>query len=87
MLGTHVIRELLDQLGEVDERGRVVRAGERAGGEVSLHEAAFDLAGIELIAENVSSQGRGRGVRFKEVAVATVNRRPMPGSRTRQKKT
>lgn len=49
--------------------------------------AAFDLAGIELIAENVSSQGRGRGVRFKEVAVATVNRRPMPGSRTRQKKT
>lgn len=49
--------------------------------------AAFDLAGIELIADNVSSQGRGRGVRFKEVAAATVNRRPVPGSRTRQKKT
>jgi transcriptional regulator with XRE-family HTH domain len=49
--------------------------------------AAFDLAGIELIAENSTSQGRGRGVRFKEVSAAAVNRRPVPASRTRQKKT
>ena len=49
--------------------------------------AAFDLAGIELIAENAASQGSGRGVRFKEVKSATVKQRPVPGTKTRQKKT
>jgi transcriptional regulator with XRE-family HTH domain len=31
--------------------------------------AAFDNAGIELIGENAASDGRGRGVRFKQPAV------------------
>jgi transcriptional regulator with XRE-family HTH domain len=31
---------------------------------------AFDAAGVELIGENALSQGKGRGVRFKEIAVA-----------------
>jgi transcriptional regulator with XRE-family HTH domain len=31
---------------------------------------AFDLAGVELIAENAPSTGHGRGVRFKVVAAA-----------------
>ena len=30
--------------------------------------AALDAAGIELIGENTSSSGRGRGVRFKAAA-------------------
>ena len=30
--------------------------------------AALDAAGIELIGENASSSGRGRGVRFKAAA-------------------
>ena len=30
--------------------------------------AAFEAAGIELIGENASSSGRGRGVRFKAAA-------------------
>ena len=29
---------------------------------------AFDAAGIELIGDNATSQGSGRGVRFKEAA-------------------
>ena len=32
--------------------------------------AAFDLAGVELIAEYAPSTGHGRGVRFKVVAAA-----------------
>lgn len=32
--------------------------------------AAFDGAGVELIGENAASEGRGRGVRFKQIASA-----------------
>jgi transcriptional regulator with XRE-family HTH domain len=40
---------------------------------------AFDASGIELIAENTPSQGKGRGVRFKEAAVpAQRNSQPQP---------
>lgn len=45
--------------------------------------AAFDKAGIELIGENASSDGRGRGVRFKQVARAVVS---APASRSGRKK-
>jgi transcriptional regulator with XRE-family HTH domain len=36
--------------------------------------AAFERAGVELIAENSDSQGRGRGVRFSEPAAKTAKR-------------
>jgi predicted transcriptional regulator len=45
---------------------------------------AFDFAGVELIAENMPSQGKGRGVRFKEAAI-TKAARPPPIT-TRRKK-
>lgn len=31
---------------------------------------AFDRSGVELIGENQTSQGEGRGVRFKEASIA-----------------
>jgi len=45
---------------------------------------AFDAAGVELIGENSLSQGKGRGVRLKEVA---VSKKPVPliGSKSRGK--
>lgn len=46
---------------------------------------AFDLAGIELISENASSQGSGRGVRFKVAASATQSAGP-PSAKSRRKK-
>lgn len=46
---------------------------------------AFDLAGIELIGENASSQGSGRGVRFKVAANATQRVVP-PGAKSRRKR-
>lgn len=46
---------------------------------------AFDLAGIELIGENTSSQGSGRGVRFK-VAARTTQRAAPPGAKSRRKR-
>ena|SRR5690242_5901848 len=36
--------------------------------------AALDAAGIELIGENTSSQGGGRGVRLKAIATLRTNR-------------
>lgn len=44
--------------------------------------AAFDLAGIELIAENSPSAGQGRGVRFK----SEVKMRATGAPRTRLRK-
>ena len=38
--------------------------------------AAFDLAGIELIAENAPSAGQGRGVRFKMGAKVRATEAP-----------
>jgi len=38
--------------------------------------AAFDLAGVELIAENTPSVGRGRGVRFKIGAKVKATEHP-----------
>ena len=46
---------------------------------------AFDQAGIELIGENTPSQGTGRGVRFKVVALA-VKGLALPGQRLRRTK-
>lgn len=46
---------------------------------------AFDLAGIELIGENASSQGSGRGVRFK-VAATSIQRATPPSAKSRRKR-
>ena len=46
---------------------------------------AFDLAGVELISENTSSHGSGRGVRFK-VAATALQRAGQPGTKSRKKK-
>ncbi|MEZ5850079.1 MAG: helix-turn-helix transcriptional regulator [Hyphomicrobiaceae bacterium] len=46
---------------------------------------AFDTAGIELIAENTPSQGKGRGVRFKDV-LASVDGASQPQSKSRRRK-
>lgn len=45
---------------------------------------AFDRAGIELIAENTPSHGKGRGVRFKSVSVAMTAAPPRPTARRRK---
>lgn len=46
---------------------------------------AFEVAGIELIAENAPSAGQGRGVRFKGVPSQAVAGRPRAvGSKGRQ---
>jgi transcriptional regulator with XRE-family HTH domain len=47
---------------------------------------ALDRAGIELIGENASSQGKGRGVRFKELPVASAKKSSVVMSRGRQRK-
>lgn len=46
---------------------------------------AFDFAGVELISENASSQGSGRGVRFK-VAATALQRAGQPTQKVRKKK-
>ena len=46
---------------------------------------AFDAAGVEMISENALSQGKGRGVRLKEVAIAEKPVGP-PGIKSRRKK-
>ncbi len=43
---------------------------------------AFDVAGVELIADDALSQGKGRGVRFKEGRQGTAGL-PPPGGRQR----
>lgn len=44
--------------------------------------AAFDLAGVELVAENAPSTGKGRGVRFK---AASSGKRPAARRARRRK--
>lgn len=46
---------------------------------------AFDAAGVELIGEQGISQGKGRGVRLREVAEARQALKP-PAARPRRKK-
>lgn len=46
---------------------------------------AFDLAGVELISEHTSSQGSGRGVRFK-MAETGLQRAGQPAQKSRKKK-
>ncbi|MGD9669757.1 MAG: helix-turn-helix transcriptional regulator [Hyphomicrobiaceae bacterium] len=40
---------------------------------------AFDVAGIELIADDTLSQGKGRGVRFKEAGQGADGLHASPG--------
>ena len=42
---------------------------------------AFDAAGVELIGDNAPSQGKGRGVRLKEVTAARPAAAPERGAR------
>jgi transcriptional regulator with XRE-family HTH domain len=47
--------------------------------------AAFDQAGIELIGENATSGGHGRGVRFRETAASRTAVASGPSGRKRKK--
>lgn len=46
---------------------------------------AFDAAGVELIGDNAFSQGKGRGVRFKEAADAS-RAVAIPAAKSRRRK-
>ena len=45
---------------------------------------AFDVAGVELIADDALSQGKGRGVRFKDAGQGAASL-PQPAGRPRSR--
>ncbi|MFA5899137.1 MAG: transcriptional regulator [Hyphomicrobium sp.] len=49
--------------------------------------SAFDLAGVELIGDNVQSTGQGRGVRFKQALAAQLTPAARPTKRRQPAKT
>lgn len=48
---------------------------------------AFEVAGIELVGDDAPSQGKGRGVRFKEAGQGIAASSKPPTGRPRPKKT